>query len=505
MDTKTGLAIFGVDAGDPEYITKWIREGHLPNIASIMQEGVWAKTGGAELVSEHGVWVSLLSGISRVQHGYYYFRQLKKGTYELETVKGSDIDAPPFWSQLVGDNTEVVIIDAPETPKVKGLRGAQLINWASHQNWDPTSYPLMSEPHTLLDIIEDKFGSKKVTIENNSSTYNQDVAIYRGLLDQIKLKGQVARYLLENKNPELFTIVFAESHVANHQFWKYLRDGTQNGDDNSELINAVRDVYSAIDREIGLIRKQLSSNYNTVVLSSVGMEDDYPNSDLSDAFCKQLGYQALYEQNGFSLHPLDLVRKLLPQSTRVALSKLLPRERREQLLSDQFRRDTDWSKTKAFSIPVSYTSFIYINLKGREPQGIVSPGHEYKTLLDELETELSKIIDPTTNTPAVYKIHRTTEIFDCDPYSGLPDLFVEWKPGSFMDRVEHPGATLRQSEPEFFRRSDHSSQGFFAACGPSIQSRGAREDINILDLAPTFLDLLNHQAPDYMGGKVIKL
>src|SRR5687767_7469635 len=140
------LVILGIDAGDPGFIRRWAETGHLPTIASIMQRGCWGTTGGPELISEHGVWVSLFSGISRGRHGYYYFRQLKPGTYDLNSVTGLDVDAPPFWSYLVGRGHRVAIIDVPDSRPIAGLAGLQLANWASHNNWDPDHFAPISEP-----------------------------------------------------------------------------------------------------------------------------------------------------------------------------------------------------------------------------------------------------------------------------------------------------------------------------------------------------------------------
>ncbi|MGH9200661.1 MAG: alkaline phosphatase family protein, partial [Vicinamibacterales bacterium] len=60
--TTAPLVIVGIDAGDPDFIRQWAQEGYLPTIASVMERGRWGKTGGPELISEHGVWVSLFSG-----------------------------------------------------------------------------------------------------------------------------------------------------------------------------------------------------------------------------------------------------------------------------------------------------------------------------------------------------------------------------------------------------------------------------------------------------------
>jgi predicted AlkP superfamily phosphohydrolase/phosphomutase len=493
------LVIIGIDAGDPLFIEEWVDQGHLPNIASVMRTGVWGRTAGAELVTEHGVWISLLSGISRGRHGYHYFRQLIPGTYDLKSVTGLDIDAPPLWSHLIGTNKKTLVIDAADARLYKGLPGIQVANWATHHNWDPDHFTTESVPPRIIDDISRKYGSKLTTRENHSSTYAEDMEIYRNLMNNGRLKGEMCRDLIGRDEFDLSLMIFAESHAANHQFWKYHPKNRVIGDEDCELTNAIRDVYKAIDTEIGLILKHFD-NPNVCIVSSVGMEDDYPNAALGEAFCRQLGFQASPEGNSYSLRPIDIARRLLPESVRIALSKRMPREKRERLVSDQFRKGTDWDRTTAFSIPVSYTSFIRVNLKGREPRGIVAPGDEYHALVDRIVRELYKLTDAATGEPAVLSVNKTVEIFNCAPHEYLPDIFVVWKPGSFMERVRHPDAELRQKKPEFFRRSDHSSHGFFALSGPSVKKNGKIDNIEVLDIAPTFLSLLGEPVPAVMTG-----
>jgi predicted AlkP superfamily phosphohydrolase/phosphomutase len=196
---------------------------------------------------------------------------------------------------------------------------------------------------------------------------------------------------------------------------------------------------------------------------------------------------------------------MVPEAWRIALSRRLPRETRERLLADQFRRSTDWTRTTAFAIPASYTSYVRVNLHGREPHGIVAPGTEYMALLDRLEADFKQLIDPETNEPAVTRVERTVELFRCDPPMSLPDLFVEWRPGRFMQRVVHPRTELVQKKPDFYRRGDHSTNGFFAAAGPQIRSQGAIGEVAILDFAPTSLALMGESVPPVMTGRVMPI
>jgi predicted AlkP superfamily phosphohydrolase/phosphomutase len=193
---------------------------------------------------------------------------------------------------------------------------------------------------------------------------------------------------------------------------------------------------------------------------------------------------------------------MLPEAWRIALSRHLRRDIRERLLADQFRSGTNWSRTAAFASPAAYTSFLRVNLRDREPQGTVEPGWEYHSLLDRLEADLKQLTDPETEEPAVKGIARTVEAFRCDAPVSLPDLFVEWKPGRFMERVTHPRVELVQRKPDFFRVSDHSRYGFVAAAGPSIRGCGDLADVSLLDLAPTFLFLMDEPC-ERMAGRVI--
>lgn len=493
------LVIIGLDAGDPYLIEKWTKEGYLPNIKSIMQNGSWGFTSDTELISEHGVWLSFSTGISRIKHGYYYFRQLKPGTYDLVEVNGIDLSIDPFWHYL--NNEKVFIIDVPDCKIVQGLNGIQLVNWDVHNSANPKSHKLKSSPQDFANQITKKFGSQQQPIENLDSSYSEDIKLVKVLGERIKSKGNLCNYIIAKDFYDFVFICFSQMHAVGHQFWKYNSLTINNDNSDGLLSTAIRDVYCAIDIEIGRILKKLGNNSNIFIISSVGIEDDFPISGLTDSFLTNLGYRVPVN-NSLSLKPIDILRKVIPESLRVTLSSFLPRNIRESILAQQFRNNTNWSKTRAFSIPSYYTSFIRINLKNREPNGIVRHGTEYFELLNQIENDLNKLVDPENNRPVVKEIKKTVEIFNCDQFHNLPDMFVEWKPGKYLNQIQHPDTIIKQKKPDFFRRSDHSGKGIFAACGPNISSNNKIGNINILDFAPTFLTLMNVKIPMSIEGHV---
>src|SRR5205809_17148 len=119
------LVIFAFDSGDPRFLHRWAEEGHLPTVSSLMRRGCRAQTTSNELLLEHGAWLSIFSGVSRADHGYYYFRQLLPGSYDLRLTYGPEINTLPFWGELAASKKRAVVVDVHDMRLIAGLAGAQ--------------------------------------------------------------------------------------------------------------------------------------------------------------------------------------------------------------------------------------------------------------------------------------------------------------------------------------------------------------------------------------------
>ena len=458
-----------------------MNEGHLPALSALVDRGASGRLAGPEMICEHAVWTTILSGRSLGDHGYYYYRRLRPGAYELETITGKDIDAPPFWARFAGTSRRVAIVDAPDCLPIDGIDGIQISDWAMHN----APAPARVEPPSATALVREAGGDSTRIDEALESDIGTDRKIYRRLLDRVKRKGRVCRAVLDRGPFDLTVIVFSDCHTATHQFWKYRPEA---GGPETDLRNATREIYQAIDAEIAALVARTPEHANICVVGSTGMLDLYPAGDLMDPFCRLLGYQASPAPHAPSMSPLGLARRVLPEELRVAVSRFFPRAVRERLLSDRFRQATGWPQTAVFGLPSAYTGFLRVNLQGREPDGVVAPD-EYDGLLTQVELDLWQLRDPETGDSPIASIARTARMFGGVPRV-LPDLLVEWKPTRrFITRLEHPKGDIFQDKPEFFRDSDHSRTGWFAAAGPAI-ARGELGTLSPLDLAPLFLSLL---------------
>jgi predicted AlkP superfamily phosphohydrolase/phosphomutase len=497
---KAPLVVLVLDTGDTEMVDRWVAEGRLPALGALRERGLWGTTGGPETVCEYGMGLTLFSGVSRRDHGYYYFRQLRPGTYDLQTMRPPDV--PPFWATLTASGERALIVDVPDIRPVRGLPGLQLSDWATHHG--SVNEP-EAEPAELLDRVRSVFGHRIVIHGKRDSTPEEDLDIHARLLDKVRKKGALCRHLLDDGPFDVVVIGFSETDLASHQFWRYRGESGGTSLD-TPLRHGIRDVYEAVDAEMGRLLARMPEA-NAFIVSLYGIQDQYPTSTLIESFLERLGYHVPVADGAKRRsRPLALIRTLVPESLRRRISRRLPASAQEELLARKLRQETDWSRTTAFAVPSLFTSFVRVNLEGREPQGIVGLGSEYRALLDRIEEDLGKLTEWDTGKPVVERVSRTTELFGGEPPEVLPDLFVEWKAGPrLLSRVRHPRAALYQPRPAYCPDSQEKLFGFVAGAGPGIPPAGNVGQIDLLDLAPTFLSLLGRPVPPSMGGRPIQV
>jgi len=99
------------------------------------------------------------------------------------------------------------------------------------------------------------------------------------------------------------------------------------------------------------------------------------------------------------------------------------KDRNVEMLFDQgqFWENVDWSKTRAYAMGLGE---VYVNLKGREAQGIVEPGADYDALKKELQTRLVEMVDPETNEHPVRRVLTREQAYKKFDPNMIPDLFV---------------------------------------------------------------------------------
>ena len=147
---------------------------------------------------------------------------------------------------------------------------------------------------------------------------------------------------------------------------------------------------------------------------------------------------------------------------------------------------------------------VYINLRGREAQGIVQPGAEYNALKRELKQKLVAMVDPETGDHPVRRVLSREEVYRQFDPNMIPDLFVTNNDGYRVSWQTSLGGIPKQLiEPnKQVWSGDHCSVDPEIVKGIFFYNRKLNTDRApyIADVYPTVLGLLGVKAPYELDG-----
>lgn len=203
----------------------------------------------------------------------------------------------------------------------------------------------------------------------------------------------------------------------------------------------------------------------------------------------------------------------MPPLLRVGFRSKLGAQRFQQIKGDiestLFTSAIEWPKTKAYALGAG--GKVYLNLVGREPEGIVQPGIEYETLRNELADALAAMQDPDTSQRIVRRVWRREELYHGPLLDQAPDLVIEWADYRYWGRgrydiwaapVFENRRTMDYSELPL--TGTHQPDGILIMSGPGIREGSKIEEARLVDLMPTVLGILGLPVPTYMDGDVLQ-
>ena len=168
-----------------------------------------------------------------------------------------------------------------------------------------------------------------------------------------------------------------------------------------------------------------------------------------------------------------------------------------------FFANVDWSRTRAYAMGLGD---VYVNLAGREGQGIVQPGEEYRDLLAEIAKRLEAFVDPETGEHPVAHVFTRDEAYSTYDPELIPDLLPANSRGYRVGWQDSLGVVAKEIvEPNLDVWSgDHCSVYPPLVDGVLFSNRklalGGGEPY-MGDVMPTLLDLYGVAPPVPLDGK----
>ena len=498
------VILLGIDGATPSLLLSWVKQGKLPNLARVLQQGVHGPLQSTIPPYSAQAWVSMMTGRQPSKHGVLDFFERDAGHAKHAFISSSLIDGEAIWDVLGRHDKQVGLVNVPLTYPPLPVHGYMVSGFMTPKGREDYTYP--AELRAEILSVTGQYDPDPWDL----LTPDQGVASFKRWMD---ITEQAARYLHDKYPVDVYVNVIQALDQLQHSFWDLLtKEEARRTPAASKAWPTIETCYLTMDEAIGQRLAWLDGETTLLLASDHGFQPAntwfHVNRWLVERGLLQLatggtgrGKSALARVGLTRENVKTWVRRLDPLGFR----RLMGRFTRASIadrLDDALARPVDWSKTVAYS--GSRTSEgIYINVRGRETEGIIAPGGEYEQVRSRIFADLAALVDPATGQPAVSAVYRREDLYSGKYLARLPDILFALDDKPYLVNE----GTARGSVFTPIASSDvkgrHHSQGFFAALGPGIVP-GLEVRANIVDIAPTILYALGLPIPRDMDGQVVE-
>lgn len=495
------VLVIGMEMGDGKLIRRWCADGHLPVLQGLLDDGRWAWLETTADALHVSAWPSLYTGTGPAKHGVYYTFQPHAGRQGYSRFAPGIYGQSSFWKILAEHGQRCVVFDAPYTEPESGFTGVQVFDWGTWAQYLGTR----STPKEIVKALERHCGSYPLGLEAHDIglvAWDADDMEQR-LIRAIAAKAKASKWMLSQNEWNLFFTVFGETHPAAHYCWP---KGIQDDFDAPQLLR----IYKALDSAIGEIVHAAGPDCSLFIISGDGVGPNYSGWHLLPDLLQKLDFLVMANAapqddsdrppSEQKFDPVKALRDLLPKDFRKALARRLPTGLRDKLAQRVDTADIDWSRTRAFCLPTDLEGYIRVNLRGREPQGIVEPGAEYQAVCRELADSLRELRNPATGRSAVREVIITEQELSGPRSDQLPDIIVCWSDDAEISKLESSAIGSVSGMSPDGRTGTHKAPGFVLAKCAAGNTINIPDHAHIFDFAPTLLTTFGIEKSASMDG-----
>ncbi|MCC6767244.1 MAG: alkaline phosphatase family protein [Deltaproteobacteria bacterium] len=514
------IAIIGLDGATWDLAGPFCEAGDMPVLADVRRRGAHGVLRSTTPPVTFPAWSSFMTGTNPGKHGIFDFTRRVPGTYEVAFVGSRDRRVPTIWKLLSDAGRRVAVIGVPTTYPPEPVNGIMVGGFDS---------PVATGIDGSFVHPRELYAEMTRAVGPYAITDFQELTIGPGwhadalpkILAAVDRKRDLARWVLRRERWDCFMMLFGEADTASHHFWMFTDPGSPRFDAEGapRFRGALREVYRRLDAALGAILTELPSDATVLVASDHGFGGAGTTVLHLNRWLADQGWLA------FRAGRRELGARAARVVRRAALA-LLPRGVQERLVRRGgralARRLEGWSRfgaidmarTRAFSEELNYAPSVWLNVRGRDPDGTIAPGAAYDAAVAELRAALLAWRHPETGAAIVARVHRRDELYAGPLVEAAPDLVLELA----LDRgYSHPCLPTTPDETRSVRRlarrehvagkgggmnGSHRPQGLWALAGRGVAATPATEAA-IVDVAPSVLHLAGLDVPSWMDGRLL--
>ncbi len=512
--------VVGLDGATFDLIEPWAQQGKLPNLAALMRAGVSGTLASTIPPISAPAWVSFMTGVNPGKHGIYHFQEHAPNSYQARLMNGADVKAPTIWRMLGEAGKTAISVNVAMTFPPEKINGIVIAGVDA-----PGAKSVYTYPAGLAAELEAAIGAYIIepgVVEHCRSGRFQ--AAFDAIMHATEQRMKAVEYLMRAKPWDLFVVNYRATDNIQHHFWQFMDPNhpVYNPELAASLGDSILKVYQHLDAWLGELRQKLDADTTLIIMSDHGAGPASDTAVYLNRWLARQGWLVFADQSGGSVAGRlrasaktllwkfiwGYARKWFGKRTKDNMRRLFPRMYGRAAGPTSYF-SIDWSKTRAYSD--EFREVIWINLKGREPQGIVEPGAEYEALRDEIIGRLKTLTDPRGQ-PIVEQAYRREEIYHGAETTTAPDIMLVLRQEPYVStRLSHTSPsqepvqilTPAQMRGDYLVLGFHRPNGIFLMAGQRVRAGLKLEHAQILDVAPTILHLLGLPVPTEMDGRVL--
>ncbi len=485
--------VIGLDGGTFDLVRPWVGEGHLPNLKRLMEEGVSHDLSVELPPGTVPNWPSFMTGKNAGKHGVIHWFIRTEGSSNWSVVNSHSIKGRTLWDILGTYGKESIVMNVPLTYPPRPIKGKMVTGLLT-----PPSAKDFTHPPELKIEIESQVGRYKV-YPDEIYQEGREEKFLDSLMETLEIRFKTSRYLMDHFPWDLFMIVFSETDAIQHAFWKFI-DPTHPFYEEGlarKHGRGILQIYQKVDQCLGEYLRRIEKGTTLILMSDHGAgplyQKFYTNNWLRSLGLLKLkqrgwsGFRYRLFQHGFTMQ--NIYRLFFKAGLANWRRKLDKRESAESLLRKLFLsyRDIDWSQSKAFA----FGGYGQIYLNGERKEKV---GGEIIKLLQKMEMP--------AGCPFIDQVYKREDLYHGGKVSSLPDIIFIPKQG-YVDPGDFEFFSNRIFDDVIGASGTHSPNGIFLIRGEKVKSGGIMKEVNIHDLAPTILYLMDLPVPADMDGRVL--
>ncbi len=496
--------LLGIDGATWKVVDRMIALGLMPNTEKLIREGTRGILNSTIPYLTPVAWSSMLTGVKPSKHGIFGYNVMenREGMIIGLLANRSKIKTPTVYDMYHQLGKKIISLNMPMSYPPSPDDGVVITGLMTPSRESTYFYPddLIDELAAQgidyrIDITVAREG--EAGLDERIRLYLADGArrFFEDLRHVTEEREKAVHYLLGSKEWDLFQINFVSMDRIQHYLWDHIwKDGP-----DSVVLERIKEHFAYLDEVTGKIYDRVKNEALLLMCSDHGFGDCKGNF-YPAVWLKQNGY---YTEMDSQLTPGLIVKRILKS---LRLSKLLLRflERSGKTMAKKLiyvgTSNVSWKKTRAY---VYSTAGVRINVKGRDQFGIVQPGEEFETLMEEIRQKLLAITDE--NGRKIMKaVYTAEELYGSTCPDESPDLFFEFKDDQFYTTFYAITASPVFLDKGYaWRQGDHRQDGVVLLAGNGI-ARGKRITADIEDILPTILFIQGLPLSENFDGKIMK-